>query len=498
MPITSLLLLSAFASDNLVLNPGFDQGSNSPTHYDLKGAAKWEAAGYADEFTSPGIALDSSAAEASVAQVVKLRPEAGKWVTFRFRGRAENGFGVAGDQLFMEIEFLRDGGTKPMESAKRLIYREVLRDRKDFAVNGNDGKSGGAAWRTYELEELLPFKEVDAVRVTVGFKNGAAISKPYCRFLVDDFSVTQAGGSAFGKQDPAESRRPPSTAAPDEKSLVHLGGRWYYLPGLNEPRTDKVTITYRNANRLFYRDARWTNPFRDNMTSWLRPGHLDAAGRRVTQEQFVGDNLVVSFEGNGYVKIVSKNLPNHPTAKFPDTYGTQGYNPNSIQEQAFTFWLPLEPKRREGAVHLPSDGQNTGALPMGPIGIAVNGVIFFNPYDMGSVDASGIMDRCCGHPAQDNAYHYHKYPICVNTPFVDKGEDHSPLIGFAFDGFPVYGPYESAGTLARDVTQNRLDGFNAHFGEAHGWHYHVSPGKFPYIIGGYMGTATRWRPNRRG
>ena len=39
-------------------------------------------------------------------------------------------------------------------------------------------------------------------------------------------------------------------------------------------------------------------------------------------------------------------------------------------------------------------------------------------------------------------YHYHKYPVCVKSPFVDEGEEHSPLIGFAFDGFPVYGPYE--------------------------------------------------------
>ncbi len=52
------------------------------------------------------------------------------------------------------------------------------------------------------------------------------------------------------------------------------------------------------------------------------------------------------------------------------------------------------------------------------------------------------MDRCCGHPDPDGTYHYHKYPICMKSPWADDGTDHSPLIGFAFDGFPIYGPYE--------------------------------------------------------
>jgi hypothetical protein len=100
-------------------------------------------------------------------------------------------------------------------------------------------------------------------------------------------------------------------------------------------------------------------------------------------------------------------------------------------------------------------------------------------------DASSIMDRCCGHPSPDYRYHYHKYPICVNTPYVDKGQGHSPVIGFAFDGLPVYGPYESENVMAKDQSANPLDIYNAHYDDQRGWHYHVTPGQFPYIIGGY-------------
>jgi hypothetical protein len=136
---------------------------------------------------------------------------------------------------------------------------------------------------------------------------------------------------------------------------------------------------------------------------------------------------------------------------------------------------------------------------MGPIGIAVNGVVFFNPFDMGNTDATNMMDRCCGHPNQDNQYHYHKYPICLNSPWADEGKAHSPLIGFAFDGYPVYGPYEKAATMAKDLTgPTALNEFNMHYDKERGWHYHVTPGKFPYIIGGYWGTEDPHDMHHRG
>ena len=129
------------------------------------------------------------------------------------------------------------------------------------------------------------------------------------------------------------------------------------------------------------------------------------------------------------------------------------------------------------------------ALPMGAIGIAINGVVFYNPFDAGMEDATDLMDRCCGHPSPDNRYHYHKYPVCVKSPFVDDGDEHSPLIGWAFDGFPIYGPYEAKGVMAKDAEDNPLNEFNVHHDEVRGWHYHVTPGKFPYVIGGYWGEV---------
>ena len=151
--------------------------------------------------------------------------------------------------------------------------------------------------------------------------------------------------------------------------------------------------------------------------------------------------------------------------------------------QDFQFQLPLKPELNDTITR----------LPMGPIGVALNGVVFFNPFEVGGMNAvegySEVwLDSCCGHPQQTGVYHYHKYPTCVKSPFVDDGKRHSPVIGFAFDGFPIYGPYESEDLMAKDITGDMaLDVCNGHTDEARGYHYHVTPGKFPYIIGGYAG-----------
>ncbi|MFM8953850.1 MAG: YHYH protein, partial [Planctomycetaceae bacterium] len=200
----------------------------------------------------------------------------------------------------------------------------------------------------------------------------------------------------------------------------------------------------------------------------------------------VEDSVIVTFTDQHLV-IRSKNLPNHPTAVFPDRWRLLDGNPNYIQEQDFTFHIPLEPQ--ENPRHVAMDPENRNqALPGGPIGVMANGVIFHNPFDERiNEDAVWRLDRCCGHPSPIQRYHYHQYPVCMNTPWDDQGEEHSPLLGFAFDGFPLYGPYEGKGVLAKDSRDNPLNDFNVHYDKERGWHYHVTPGKFPHLIGGFWG-----------
>ncbi len=501
--ITALLLSLYLSQDqnNLVLNPDFSLANSTkvgPDHFQLEGKTTWSWVGFSDETAIRGIRFNSFGAQAygSVSQMVEgLDYTKGHWVKFTVRARADDGFSVSNDKLALKIDFYSKQGTAYIDSAERLIYREVQKDRKDFSVNGNNGKAGAAVWRTYLFEELLPFKEVDSLKLTLSFHGGNGQSKDYSQFCATDFSLIQEQSASDGRKEPEATLKQSSSTSSDQP-LIQLGGRWFYQPTTEEhialssdgKLLKSLVINADNADRFFYKDDRMVNPFAGNMSAWLRKGYLDLKGELVKEDRFIKDNVTVTFDGSGFINIRARNIPNHQTAKFPDTYGTQGYNPSYIQEHDYQYRWPVDPKPSKKAIAM-TDRDANGALNMGTVGIAVNGVAFYNPFDAGMQDASSIMDRCCGHPSPDNRYHYHKYPICVNTPFVDKGTTHSPVIGFALDGMPVYGPYEAADIMARDSKSNPLNAFNAHFDKVRGWHYHVTPGKFPYIIGGYF---ARW------
>jgi hypothetical protein len=490
MTMLSTVAFLLVGSNNLIRNPDFelvDAKSKGPEGFVLAGSATRDYVGYTDENASYGVHLTAAKGNAgSVSQLIAgIDQKQGKWIKLTFRGRPEDGFLVDDDKLFIKMEFFGKAGKTPMDSAERLIYREVLKDRADFAINGNNLLNGASVWRTYEFEELLPFAEVDSVRVTVGFAKGAAKAEKFTSFFVDDFELVQNDSSTDGRVEPGFKPSEPAVKGRE----VKLGGYWSYLATSNEKIAFPLVIKQANSKQLLYRGS---SIFAGTMSSVMKEGFMSYEGQIATKSTPLPDNLVITFTGNGTIQVDSKNIPNHPTARFPDNYGTQGYNPGYIGEQRMRIVFPVEPKKSDLAIAM-TEGNANRALNMGPTGFAVNGVVFYNPYDAGRSDASRIMDRCCGHPSPNYMYHYHKYPICVNTPFADKGQGHSPVIGFGKDGFPVYGPYEINGVMAKDLTSNKLNDFNSHYDEQRGWHYHATPGKFPYMIGGYMGTVSNRR-----
>jgi hypothetical protein len=192
-------------------------------------------------------------------------------------------------------------------------------------------------------------------------------------------------------------------------------------------------------------------------------------------------NVKVTLTDTHYI-VKSDGIPTHPTAIFPNAT-----NPNRILKQDYTFYIPRHPVAAEKPT----------PLPMGPIGVAVNGIPFYNPYNAeGNNAVSGlyaeVFDSCCGHPDQMGRYHYHKYPVCIKTPFHDPAGQHSPLIGYAFDGYAIYGPNGEDGKPPTD-----LDSCNGHTDSVRGYHYHVTA-TFPYIIGGYHGVVDRRNFDRPG
>jgi hypothetical protein len=121
-------------------------------------------------------------------------------------------------------------------------------------------------------------------------------------------------------------------------------------------------------------------------------------------------------------------------------------NPNDAANQNFTFKITRTPQRNTGTPVV---------APLGHIGVWTNGVSVFNAKDARSYNNANVwhqnaivvegpsFDTCLGHPAPNGEYHHHLNPRCL---YDDRNSSvHSPIIGYAFDGFPIYGAYGFAG-----------------------------------------------------
>ena len=182
--------------------------------------------------------------------------------------------------------------------------------------------------------------------------------------------------------------------------------------------------------------------------------------------QYADDNVYINATG----------IPAYPTAPFLDG------NPSLAGSNDYLFRIPRNPQAQTGTL---TD------VPLGHIGVLKNGVPIFNAEDAMSYNGQGIwlrnavywendgMDCSKGHPApnmggggqQMGRYHQHQNPapfstasvllssICTLYPstglYTPDPADHSPLLGYAFDGFPIYGcfgysdPLDAASPITR-------------------------------------------------
>lgn len=196
--------------------------------------------------------------------------------------------------------------------------------------------------------------------------------------------------------------------------------------------------------------------------------------------------VTISVEGN-YVVLKSNAVPDHKSPYFATTdsryeayngsNAAYAKNPNSIITQNLTFKIPLNP----------ASAATKQATALGPIGISLNGVPFYNQYagpNQPLTNEINSFDQYNGHPQQSGQYHYHVEPL-----FLTSAKGRGALLGFLLDGYPVYGPLEN-GTL---VLNSSLDAYHGH---THAtteypngiYHYHITADA-PYINGnGYYGT----------
>jgi len=189
-----------------------------------------------------------------------------------------------------------------------------------------------------------------------------------------------------------------------------------------------------------------------DISTWLQNITVTGYGGYVSNVQ------LVQYSAN-YVYVSTNCIPEYAIGPWPS-------NPNVASPQNIVCEIPRHPV------------QNTGtatAVGLGTIGLWSNGVSIFNPEDgfhWNNATSSWAMgpgptwnrnalifegvsfDSCLGHPAPGGDYHNHVNPRCL---YNDRDSTHhSPIIGYAFDGFPIYGAYAYVSTTSASGPIKRM------------------------------------------
>ena len=213
-----------------------------------------------------------------------------------------------------------------------------------------------------------------------------------------------------------------------------------------------------------------TNP---SILHWIQNPQGTTGAHYVTgNTTLIQDNVPVNVQtvqySDAWVYVNTNGIPAYPTGPFQDG------NPSQATDQNAIYKISLNPEVNTGTP------TNTNG---GNIGIFINGVSLFDYRDGVSWNnnsqaegggpimgppGQGVWNRdaivaeregfdCAkGHPAMGN-YHHHQNPSAFDMDIVPVSDvcdiyasdglyvidasAHSPLIGYAYDGFPIYGAY---------------------------------------------------------
>lgn len=245
----------------------------------------------------------------------------------------------------------------------------------------------------------------------------------------------------------------------------------------------------------------WTNTTTNVITLSQIP-YVDGA---VTASQIDPAGSVFSMTTDDKFRYLKGNgLPSTPMGNFPVQPGTAAYpsyvalpggtDPRTGSNYSSAAAIGISPYNLTSK--LPLNPVVTGFNPINSliIGITLTGTAWHVEL---ANDSSGNWysptnalpnDQCFGHPYAQQ-YHLHGYSWKC---FPNQGTSgHSPLVGYALDGFGIFGP---RGVDGKMVTNAELDACHGHIHpvEWNGsiqniYHYHLN-NQFPFAVGCFRGT----------
>lgn len=156
-----------------------------------------------------------------------------------------------------------------------------------------------------------------------------------------------------------------------------------------------------------------------------------------------------------YVYVKTEDIPSW----IPTGYNWPN-NPWFAQAMGYQFRIRRNP--------IPNVGPET-KTGYGHIGLWKNGCSIYNPKDAKHYKDSSTwfqnawfwehliletFDPCIGHPNGSGEYHTHVSPSCLYD--ITDSLNISPLVGYAFDGYPIYGGYGHSNPLDTNSSVKRL------------------------------------------
>lgn len=207
------------------------------------------------------------------------------------------------------------------------------------------------------------------------------------------------------------------------------------------PETDisDLVLTNRRAECTYYAD----NTF--------------SAVRDIQRNTLFTGNLDITVEGDECV-FASNSIPNHDfndnSAAFATPVSAVSTEYRVTIQPGFAATTTALALTTDNAVML--NGVKLDLLAAGCFGVG-DGKIGCNDmnqpwrYDPMSPLTSFGTDKHNAHTQPDGAYHYHGNPVAL---FAQDGSLESPVVGFAADGFPIYGSYINDNGQVREVTSS--------------------------------------------
>lgn len=233
--------------------------------------------------------------------------------------------------------------------------------------------------------------------------------------------------------------------------------------------TAQLTVSYERSSNSAGRDGSDMKP-PATMSSNMDSARCKTIQQSVSDAGFEENVAVICDEDYAY--IVSSTYPEHEL--MTGIVGTNEQVP--VPAEGYAAPVKLSPKKANKLTTIDA-----------AVGVAVNGVPIYDYSSQGELDVSqydekhdtlalGQLDNCGGHAGRGDDYHYHVSPTCMIDTMKNQKTD--AIIGWAYDGYPLYGDKNPDGS---EIAKGDLDVCNGQADDNFGYRYQTSTTP-PYII----------------